>query len=259
MKQYILAGIIVLLSHSVFAEVTVKFEAGGSGTALVFYEAGSEIGRENYDADGVYAGTKGKIPDGAYKIYYKDGKTPRLEYTFKAGHKVAAKIFTEEGLLQYDAEYKNGLLDGKKTLYYKDKTPMQIISYRKGKKNGIYIAYHQTGKIEYEENYREEVKQGKRKTYYASGAPESEETYKDDVLDGPWKKYWENGKVKGETFYKNGAPMGSFKSYHENGKVETEANYRNGLLDGIMKVYGPDGKLKSEELYKDEKLIKKIK
>ena len=260
MNKIVLTGAVILFSFSLLAEPSMKIEAAGdSGTAVVVYEGSTELGREIYDGDGFYLSTKGKIPDGSYKIFYKDGKTPRMEYSFKAGHKVAARIYTEEGLVQYEAEYKNGMLDGKKTLFYKDKTPMQVINFKKGKKDGVYTSYHQTGKVEYEENYKEDVKQGKRKTYYASGVLECEETYLNDVLDGPWKKYWENGKVKGETVYKGGAPKGSFKSYHENGKIETEANYRNGLLDGTMKIYLPDGTLKSEEVYKDEKLVKKIK
>lgn len=260
MKKFVLAGAMILFCCPAFAVVTMYFEEGSSGTVLIFSERDNEVGRQIFDMSGTYLTTKGNIPDGTCIMYSKEKNTVKLEYTFKGGQKVAEKIFTDDGLLKYSAEYKDGLLDGKKmTYYFKDEKPMQIISYKKGKKDGESCAFFQNGNKEYEENYKEGLKQGKRKTYYAAGAVESEELYKDDSLDGPWKKYWENGKARGEVVYKMGVPVGSFKSYHENGKIETDANYKDGMLNGTMKVYDADGNVKSEEIYKNDKLVKRIK
>lgn len=260
MKSIILAVAIMLFSTFVFAEVTMKIDEGASGTSLIFSEGKNELGRQTYDSAGTYITTKGKIPDGSYKVFYKDGKTVSQEFTFKAGQKILEKTFTEEGLLKYEAEYKAGFLDGKKTSYYfKEKIPMLVINYKKGKKDGTTVSYFQNGSVEYEENYKADEKQGKRKAFFVGGTVESEEAYRDDVKDGPWKKYWENGKVRGEALYKNGAPVGVFKSYHDNGKIETEANYKNGVLEGTMRTYDADGKITAEEVYKNNRLVKKIK
>ena len=264
------------------AAAVMKIEVKGDNIHYVFTDGEKEVAREVYDGNMLFTGVTGKIPDGTYKDYHpgiaskvnevtsetlaqqkfpgiENGKVIRYEYIYKGGQRVMLKKYSPEGYLLFESEFKAGLLDGITKTYYKDRIPMGLITYKKGKKEGIQISYHLNGKIEYQETYKEDVLNGTKKTLFADGTPDTEETYKDGTLNGPWRKYWENGKLKGETVYKKGAPEGLFKSYHENGKLETEAHYKEGMLDGILRVLEPDGKVKSEELYKEDKLIKKIK
>lgn len=83
---------------------------------------------------------------------------------------------TSHNRLVMVASYKNGVLDGPRTDYYKNGRPETKIKYENGKINGELIVYDTTGKITEKQNY-----------YY-------------DLLTGPSQSF-KNGKISNYAFY----------------------------------------------------------
>ena len=84
---------------------------------------------------------------------------------------------------------------------------LQRGSFKDGKKDGPWVAYHDNGQL-----------------YYRG-------TFKDGERDGPWVAYRDNGQLSSEGTYKDGKKDGLWVSYHEDGTVN-EA-YTGTYKDGV--------------------------
>ncbi|MDR3258727.1 MAG: toxin-antitoxin system YwqK family antitoxin [Fusobacteriaceae bacterium] len=104
------------------------------------------------------------------------------------------------------SEYKNGLLDGKTTIYNYNNNISIETTMRKGQQNGSTKVYYDSGKLR------------------ASG------TFKNGKIEGVSKEYHENGRVMTEGRYKNGHEHGLFQEYDENGNLINKINYENGKI-----------------------------
>ena len=145
----------------------------------------------------------------------------------------------------YNSEYEN---------------PLQITSYKKGKKDGTEILYYNSGDLQAEANYKAGLLDGKYKRYsnYFHSTYEDlnrvgyieEGNYKAGLLDGIYKEYRDE-KLSTEANYKAGLLDGIYKSYYKSGQLREEKNYKAGLLDGIYKGYDINGKLVAEGNFKE--------
>ncbi len=137
---------------------------------------------------------------------YDSGKVHESYEVNKEGIKHGKfTVYNEDGKIQEEATYTNGILSGKRYLY------------------------HPNGKVEIEETYDDKgVMNGPYKTYFASGLLELEKEYKDNIILGAIKVYYPSGSIKEEVFMENNTENGPFTEYHENGKVHWKGTYRNG-------------------------------
>jgi len=82
-------------------------------------------------------------------------------------------------------------------------------SFRKGKKHGPLVDYHDNGQLWIKGTYKNGKMDGPWVRYYDNGQLFSQGTYKDGKMDGPWEGYNEDGTVW-RIFtgtYKNGAKV----------------------------------------------------
>ena len=167
-----------------------------------------------------------------------------------------AKIFNEDNNLLYEANYKNGKLDGNVKKYDRHTFLLYLDeNYKDGKKDGKYKKYYPDGTVEYEVEYKDDAYNGKEKRYYEDGSLKYETNYVNGKKEGVHIEYSENVpdiKIVEEN-YKNNLLHGSKKNYDKIGKITLEENYAYGKLDGISKYY-KDGNLMREDTYKNGKL-----
>jgi hypothetical protein len=128
----------------------------------------------------------------------------------------------------------------------------------KGKKNGAWVTYHDTG-----EEYRI-----KTLTSFVNGkesGPILDVTYRCRVaknshytagLPNGKSLTFKNSRVEEEANYQNGQLHGPFKTYFSNGKIRQTGNYLNGELDGTIRYYNEDGKVKLEYEYRNGEKIR---
>ena len=109
-------------------------------------------------------------------------------------------------------------------LLYPDGQVSELFQIKKGKHEGLDVAWYRNGQKEYEA----ERKDGK-------------------LLDGIWWKL--NGEKSSEVIDGNGKLV----TWWDNGQKLQECTYKNGKMDGLDRVWERDGKLVRETTYKKAK------
>lgn len=152
--------------------------------------------------------------------------------------------------------------------------------YREGRRNGIAVAYYETGKPEIEISYARGMKNGDENVFYINGNPQRKRSYKDNVLHGEEVLYYENGKPQKRLYYRDGKLNDSVVEFDVNGNktkitpytddvkngVEQifendtlhKITYKNGVLEGEDILYYPNGKPHIFKNYKNGKLNGKV-
>ena len=149
----------------------------------------------------------------------------------------------------------NGLKEGSWIEYYTNNSniPKRVISYVKGKKNGLYLEIDKTGAVTKKAEYKNDVLDGKVCEWYRGGRLSKMNTYKNGVMDGEQILCYEKGGNLEVSQYKNGKRDGGSTWFYESGQKKMTIEYKNGQFDGKQESFYPDGSRKSEATYKDGK------
>ena len=127
------------------------------------------------------------------------------------------------GQLEYEANYKDGILDGK------------------------YKRWYQNGKLESEGKYKNDKKEGLWKRWEENGFY-NEYNYKEGRLEGSHKRWDDNGQICGESNYKNGQLI-TRKEFYKHGGLY-EVIYKHGQRI-IEKEWYSKGQLHYEYNFED--------
>jgi antitoxin component YwqK of YwqJK toxin-antitoxin module len=85
-------------------------------------------------------------------------------------------------------------LEGEIIFYYKKRTKFRKVFFSKGKPNGMFYEYYDTGEL-------------KETGYYTNG-----------LREGIWKEFYKAGKIKSRGKYTNGEKVGIWKVFYKNDK-----------------------------------------
>ena len=111
----------------------------------------------------------------------------------------------------------------------KKDSPMGIINYHKGIKNGLSVIFDNIGRFTLKEYYSNGHLEGRRvKQKFGKAIEESH--YKNGILDGPFNTYYDTGSLKIKGFYENGKKEGNMIYYNLNGDVIMAYKYKNGEI-----------------------------
>jgi len=86
-----------------------------------------------------------------------------------SNNKIVKRSYFQNGALEFEAEYVNGKLDGKSTVWLDDGTLYSISKYSNNQPHGIWKKFHPNGKLMFEVNYEYGQKHGLQKWYYENG------------------------------------------------------------------------------------------
>jgi uncharacterized protein len=197
---------------------------------------------------------------------YEKGKRTGQWVSFYEFGELATREFYVDGLregpyLEYDpggeviteALYVKGQFEGSfKRLAFG--LPLEIGTYRNGKKVGEWKRYFAGTKVLEAEEYYDQNgnKTGEWKYYYESGRLARVEKYKNNIGVGVWEEYFPNKALSKRKTYELGVPVGEYIEYHSSGKPSVQGQYQNGAKTGIWKSYFPDGELYSIGEYRND-------
>ena len=247
-----------------------------------------------FDGEYLNGERNGKGKEYDYKLIFEGEYKNGLRWTGKIYNGIHSYSFPElkdgtgyikyinsDGYLEYEAQYSNGLKNGKGKEYdskgklifegeYKNNKKWNGKGYDASKNivyelingNGKVKEYNNFGDLSFEGEYLNGVRKGKKYVFESKFEGE----YLNGKKNGKGKEYYNNGELKFEGIY-----LYNFKlngKYYMNGKLEYEGNYlynkkwsgkgydENGNIiyelnngNGKVKEYDDDGKLKFEGKY----------
>ena len=197
-----------------------------------------------------------KLP--IYPRLLKHKKSRPLNY--KNAIKESAKLWIEvndwsDGVLYLNCTMKDGKLDGKRTIWYKNGQIKSEVNYKNGMKEGKSRVWYENGQIKSETNYKDDLFDGKSTKWRENGQKESERNYIWGDLEGIQTSWYENGQIKTEENRKFGKYYGKRTNWYKDGQIMSEENYKDGNKEGKSTTWHEDGQIKSENNFKNGMLI----
>lgn len=217
----------------------------------------------------LFTGRLKKANDEYMDIYsYKDGELNGLNVIYfknqikEIGHWKDGKqngnfkLYTEEGVLVDNTNFKDGERDGVTEQYYNDNGNLRLkTNFKNGVIEGEYIVYYPNGKILSKATYKKGNPIGEYKEYYDNGNLKLEGSFNESGQNGCWKFYSENKILKNIANFKDGALNGIKEDYYDNGNLWTRKEFKNNIEEGIYEVYYEDGTLQSKGKIKNGQVI----
>ncbi len=119
------------------------------------------------------------------------------------------------GKKQGDGTLKEGVLDGRRNVYY------------------------QNGNLSYYTHYVNGIETGESKEYFMNGALHQEGSFKNGKDDGLWKEWYSTGTLKRQTEFKEGQVIGATKEHDKFHKLLSSGitMFREGNFQGAIKSY----------------------
>ncbi|HEY3403641.1 MAG TPA: tetratricopeptide repeat protein [Ohtaekwangia sp.] len=119
------------------------------------------------------------------------------------------------GKKQGDGTLKDGVLDGRRNVYY------------------------QNGNLSYYTHYVNGIETGESKEYFMNGTLHQEGSFKNGKDDGLWKEWYSTGTLKRQTEFKEGQVIGATKEHDKFHKLLSSGitMFRDGNYQGAIKSY----------------------
>ena len=171
-----------------------------------------------------------------YRNGIKAGEGLVLEDGSRIGH---WKEYYPEGSLKAEGDYDNGIKTGKWNYYHANGKLEQTGRYNnKGKPDGIWSWYYDSGQLLREENYYRGKRDGLSEEFDENGTLIEMGEYYEGLEDGPWFRligdYYQRGS------YRDGLRTGMWYAYHlqpNENKTDSMLIYKGGFIEDL-----PDGK-----------------
>ncbi len=284
-KGFLITGLIILLSGSVFAQEN-KINPNGHN---IFYHENGTISSEGFME-------KGK-PNGYWKTYYENGvlKSEGNRKNFELDSTWA--FYDDEGNVILEINYFDGKKNGIRRTIQRDEVVDE--NFVDDLKNGLTVYYYPEGKIRKTIPFINGLENGFAKEFNHDGTVISLIEYKrgfivsrekinrkdqNGLKQGKWKYFYDDGNIRLEGYFKNDKKNGYFKdfdkngnliivskyidgviqedvaelvelevrtNYYPNGRVKTVASYKNNIPEGIRREYNEDGTIKIAYVFKE--------
>lgn len=205
----------------------------------------------------------------------KQNQQPNIQYNITKNGASADVEQLINGQLYSKSSYKNGVLDGNKSIYFENGNLFQEFNFKNGKANGVSNIYDEKYHLILSTTYKDNVKNGIRKftnprrdemtiegnyvngklvgdlKIYSNGTNTSLYTYPNDLKKGKVKRF-HNDKLLAEfTIYDENKITGDVKTYNpETGKLIKKTPYLFGQINGFEEIYNLQGELVSKAEYK---------
>jgi hypothetical protein len=208
----------------------IHYKFGRRDSVMRTYHENGKIDRENYYVNGQ---SEGKLI-----FNFENGKLSIQGNEFNGLREGDYEYFSMDGNLQYKVQYIRGIIvsysyydksgkfvtvdlknaTGELKAYFKNGNVSVVGAYLNGNRNGKYLKYGPTGKLELECNYECGNYIGEYKEYFENGKIARFQNYKENMLNGPEFVYNEQGVLLKETNWVDDEKHGVEKIYM-NGKV----------------------------------------
>ena len=200
--------------------------------ALLITTGCTKVKREYYEHGKIKSETHYRFgkETGTTTYYHRHYPVKTMEIEMKRGKrngKFIKRYF--DNTIEMTATYKNDLLEGVETYYYKNGNRSMETHYTKGLKNGPVTSWHHDGMV-------------KESGYFVN-----------DLYDGDWESYDERGLLVGEGSFVQGT--GKRTTYDNMGRLQCETHFVNNKKDGLETYYLPSGEVEKTILFKEDRII----
>jgi antitoxin component YwqK of YwqJK toxin-antitoxin module len=190
---------------------------------------------------------KDNQPIGTFKRFHKNGNPEIiLKYREKA-NRASAEVYDDNGLLSAKGVYNGKEKDSIWNYYNTGKNIIKTEEYKNGKLNGKATIFYKDGKIYDEKFYVDGTEQGDWKEYFPTGILILQTTLDKGKRNGIYQKYYGSGNIEMKGNYINDLPDGTWEYYTEDGKKSTLV-FKNGEAVNQKELDN-----KESELYKKTK------
>lgn len=127
-------------------------------------------------------------------------------YEMASGAPLSGKLrlYHMTGVVSEESEYKNGVRDGVKSVFYVSGNQYSYEVYKEGKVHGGMTTYYDSGNVICEVSYNMGVLDGIRRCYYEDGQIKSEENFVNGSKDGKFRQYSPTRDVTDEIIWSMG-------------------------------------------------------
>lgn len=139
------------------------------------------------------------------------------------------------------------------TEYYGNGQKREEVSYKDGKKDGLWTGWYENGQQQFEGKYKDGEREGLWTFWYENGQERGVENYKNGKKDGRMTHWYKNGEKSWEAYWKNGKKEGSSIWWFESGYKMIEGCNKDGNRDGLWTQWFESGQKEFEVIYKDGK------
>jgi len=186
--------------------------------------------------------------------YHNNGKL-KSETHYRFGKETGTTVYYHSWYptKTMEVEMKRGKKHGKFTQRYFNSNIESIAYYKNDLLDGVETYYYKSGQISMQTHYTKGVKNGPVTTWHANGLIEESGAFVNDLFDGDWENYDERGLLIGEGSFVKGT--GKRVMYDYKGRLLTETNYVNNQKEGLETHFSASGEIEQTILFKEDRII----
>lgn len=176
------------------------------------------------------------LETGPYKAVYADGQ--RLEEGLQRdGKRVGLwKTWRADGTAASEVEYKDGLKNGRETLFDIKGEREEEGSNKADRKHGVWRLYASNGVPIRESTWVNGKKEGRETQWNPEGMRVKEGPFVGGIQQGRWVAYHPNGRKAAEGEMERGEPAGVWTRWTEEGQRTNSLEYRNGNAEVLEDI-----------------------
>ncbi len=166
------------------------------------------------------------IKDGIWTSYYPNGNIKTYITFTKGAIDGNVKIYTQEGVLQEEGNWKDNRWISEYRFFYENGNPEYVWQYSDdGKRTGTQKYFYDNNKLHIEGVWNNGKEEGEQKEYYKNGGIKKVSNWTDGISNGKTTEYYTSGEVKIVKIFNNGVlDENSVVFYAKNSNTETNNN-----------------------------------
>jgi antitoxin component YwqK of YwqJK toxin-antitoxin module len=186
--------------------------------------------------------------------YYKNGKL-KSETHYRFGKETGTTVYYHSWYPTkiMEVQMKRGKRNGKlikRFFFYL----IELIAYYKNDLlEGVETSYYKNGNRSVETHYTKGIKHGTVTSWYFNGMIRESGAFINGMFDGEWENFDERGLLVGEGSFVNGT--GKRTTYDYMGRLQCETNFVNNKKEGLETYYLPSGEVEKTILFKEDRII----
>ena len=187
------------------------------------------------------------------ELYKNGGLKSQIQYRFGKENGVSRFYHEVYGSMIAEAHMKNGKKEGEYSRFYFNGNREYQAFYKNDVLNGIERTWNKEGQLISETYYKDGKKNGAYSSWYENGVMMAKGAFKNDLEEGKWQIFDERGLLMGEATFTGGS--GIQMAYDKNGVLERKTTFQKGLKNGEEIYYTPSGEVVKTILYKDDLIL----
>lgn len=191
---------------------------------------------------------KGKV-DGKMLVYNENGQAVQHSRFGDDMLNGLSAFYDDRGLLIMKANFLNGRLHGLMTVYEEGLVQAEF-NYVNGVREGRAVHYNlKTGQPSGTQQYKNDKPDGKAVWYDEEGNLLSETMFRQGKMEGEKRDYYKNGQIMLQSFYVADKLHGTATGYFENGHIREKKEFRDGKQVGKTLEFNKNWKKKKEDIF----------